>query len=195
MWTLPSYRIELALHSDTEDTPLGGDKARYSLTDSPNQSLWLECFSRGCLGRMGQEVHQDWAIPPGSDAHLTGYTRTRMEQKQQPDAWSLIASLGAYSVIALCGSFRGSEVFLVDLHGLRKYLAQLSGLNKNYVIAPLLGRCWLYSQGFCKVAAGRGDQQVILWGFFWPWVFVFSQVIYTPATRRPYKYGLTPTMG
>jgi hypothetical protein len=51
---------------------------------------------------------------------------------------SLCASIGAYSVIAFCGSFRGNEVFLTDLHGLRKYCVELQG--QEYVIVPLLGR-------------------------------------------------------
>jgi hypothetical protein len=30
--------------------------------------------------------------------------------------------VGAYAVIAFAGSFQGNEVFLVDMHGVRKYL-------------------------------------------------------------------------
>lgn len=51
-----------------------------------------------------------------------------------------MASLGAYAIIALCGSFRGPEVFLVDLHGLRKYYRDNLLQEKEYVIIPLLGR-------------------------------------------------------
>jgi hypothetical protein len=29
---------------------------------SPTQSVWFERFALGCLRRMGQDVHQDWAI-------------------------------------------------------------------------------------------------------------------------------------
>jgi len=42
---------------------VGGDRAKYFLTDSPTQSLFFERFSRGCLCRMGQVVWQDWSIP------------------------------------------------------------------------------------------------------------------------------------
>ncbi len=34
----------------------------------------------------------------------------------------LLASIGAYALIAVCGSFQGPEVFLVDLYGLKKYV-------------------------------------------------------------------------
>jgi hypothetical protein len=51
---------------------------------------------------------------------------------------SLLASIGAYSLIAFCGSFQGNEVFLTDLHGLRKYCMELAG--SDHVIIPLLGK-------------------------------------------------------
>jgi len=47
--------------------------------------------------------------------------------------------LGAYVVIAFCGSFRGNEVFLADMHGAAKYLIARD-LPLNTVIIPLLGR-------------------------------------------------------
>jgi len=42
---------------------VGGDQPKYYLTSSSTQSLWFERFAQGCLRRMGQDVHQDWAIP------------------------------------------------------------------------------------------------------------------------------------
>ncbi len=51
-----------------------------------------------------------------------------------------MASTGAFSIIAFCGSFRGSEVFLTDLHGLRKYLEDTNRLGWDHVAIPLLGR-------------------------------------------------------
>jgi hypothetical protein len=52
-----------------------------------------------------------------------------------------VASLGASSVVAFCGSFQGPELFLVDLHGLMKYgNEQLIWNGIEYVIVPLLGR-------------------------------------------------------
>lgn len=39
----------------------------------------------------------------------------------EASAKSNIGNLGAYIMIAFCGSFRGAEVFLVDLYGLKKY--------------------------------------------------------------------------
>lgn len=44
-------------------------------------------------------------------------------------------------MICFCGSFRGPEVFLVDLYGLNKYLAAPRRVQEcDYVIIPLLGQ-------------------------------------------------------
>jgi hypothetical protein len=49
--------------------------------------------------------------------------------------------IGAYSVIAFGGSFRGTKVFLTDLYGLAKYSRMsLKENGTRYVIIPLLGR-------------------------------------------------------
>lgn len=38
--------------------------------------------------------------------------------RQEVQQKHMLAVIGAYSLIAFCGSFRGNEVFLTDLHGL-----------------------------------------------------------------------------
>lgn len=119
---------------------MGGDKAKHQLTHSTTQSQWFERFSQGCVWRMGQEVRQDWAIPlpvlhglmeilEEEWGRATGY----WDQEQ-------VASLGAYALIAFCGSFRGSEVFLTDLHGLRKGMEDTKTFGRDHVVIPLLGR-------------------------------------------------------
>jgi len=60
---------------------------------------------------------------------------------QDPEVRELVASIGAYSIVAFCGSFRGPEVFLVDLFGLRKYMQQHPRDDGvECIIVPLLGR-------------------------------------------------------
>jgi hypothetical protein len=51
---------------------------------------------------------------------------------------NLIASAVSYAVIAFCGPFRGNEVFLTDLYGLKKYLDDLA--RKDYIIIHFLGK-------------------------------------------------------
>jgi len=120
---------------------VGGDRAKYFLTDSPTQSLFFERFSRGCLCRMGQVVKQDWAIPfPVMHALLdtleADWATSQLFNQREKE---MISMLGAYVVIAFCGSFRGNEVFLADMHGTMKYLTA-GDVAADTVIIPLLGR-------------------------------------------------------
>jgi hypothetical protein len=71
---------------------------------------------------MGQEVRQDWVIPLEVMHALMSYLDKEWRETTDPDTRILRASIGAYAIIAFCGSFRGSEAFLVDLHGLRKII-------------------------------------------------------------------------
>jgi hypothetical protein len=121
---------------------VGGDRAKHHLTLSPTQSMWFERFSQGCICRMGQDVRQDWAIPLGA---MLGQIQVLEEEwastlEEDLPTRSRLASIGAYSIIAFCGSFRGSEVFLMDLHGLRKQLEATQSQGRDHVVIPLLGR-------------------------------------------------------
>lgn len=119
---------------------VGGDRIKHHLTQSPTQSLWFERFSQGCVRRMGQDVRQDWAIPLAAMHGLMNLLEEEWLESDDLVHQEIIASVGAYSVIAFCGSFRGPEVFLTDLHGLRKYLTETKELGRDHVIIPLLGR-------------------------------------------------------
>jgi hypothetical protein len=117
----------------------GGNRAKHVLTNSPTQSLFFERFCQGCIWRMGQEVRQDWAIPLSVIHSLLEVLKGDWSMAQADAEKELIGILGAYTVIAFCGSFRGNEVFLVDLHGTRKYLSS-PDVDDRVVIIPLLGR-------------------------------------------------------
>lgn len=121
---------------------VGGDRAKHHLTHSPTQSLWFERFAQGCIRRMGQDVRQDWAIPLSAMLGLFQVLEEEWADTSEADLGTLerLASIGAYSIIAFCGSFRGSEVFLTDLHGLRKHLEASKEQQRDHVIIPLLGR-------------------------------------------------------
>jgi len=119
---------------------MGGDKAKQYLCQCPTNTLWFERFSKGCLSRMGQIVRQDRAISLELMHALCSLLNQEWEVAENHKVRSQIAALGAYSVIAFCGSFRGPEVFLTDLHGLIKYGEErLLAAGKEYVIIPLLG--------------------------------------------------------
>ncbi len=116
------------------------DRAKNFLNECPTHSLWFERFAEGCLGHMGQIVKQDMAISlPVMHALMKSFEEdwsraTRLSDKHH------IARLAAFSVTAICGSFRGPEVFLVDLFGLRKYLTEVKVSGETeFVVIPLLG--------------------------------------------------------
>jgi hypothetical protein len=121
---------------------MGGDNAKQSLTDCPTNSLWFERFARGCLSRMGQIVKQDRAVSLGLMHALCQLFEDEWLQADNLLARSRTASLAAWSVICFCGSFRGPEMFLVDMHGLAKYAAsdRFCEGRREFVIVPLLGR-------------------------------------------------------
>jgi len=90
---------------------------------------------------MGQVVKQDWAIPlPVMHALLdtleADWATSQLFNQREKE---MISMLGAYVVIAFCGSFRGNEVFLADMHGTMKYLTA-GDVAADTVIIPLLGR-------------------------------------------------------
>jgi len=119
----------------------GGDKPQQLINDCPTNSFWFERFGRGCLSRMGQIIRQDRAVLFELLHALCSMLELEWEAATHVRDRLAVASLGAFSVIAFCGSFRGPELFLVDLHGLIKYgEEQLISNGIEYVIVPLLGR-------------------------------------------------------
>jgi hypothetical protein len=134
--------VYLCSKAETEELhTVGGDSAKHSLSKCPTHSLWFERFTKGCLSRMGQIVKQDRAISVEVMLALLGALETELEEAVRPPQRSLLVSLGAFSAIAFCGSFRGQEVFLTDLSGLKKYTQENESPNlAPHVIIPLLGR-------------------------------------------------------
>ena len=113
---------------------VGRETSKLFFTESPTQSLFFERFATGCKRRMGQEVRQDLAMSLDV-MHALMEELEKDWQAANARERRLIAMLGAYAVIAFCGTFRGHEVFLVDLDGLIFYAG-----TEDYVIIPLLGR-------------------------------------------------------
>jgi hypothetical protein len=90
---------------------------------------------------MGQIVKQDRAILLTLMHALCQVLESEWENAETLHQRSLVATLGAWVVICFCGSFRGPEMFLVDLFGLAKYVGvdRFAG-DQEFVIIPLLGR-------------------------------------------------------
>ena len=89
---------------------------------------------------MGQIVRQDLGISIEVELQLLEQIKQEIKISE---GWEreLLIMAGSYAAICYCGSFRGHEVFLVDLDGLFKYMKEVEMSNKqDYVIVPLLGR-------------------------------------------------------
>jgi len=117
---------------------IGGDIAKLSFAMMPTNSLWFERFAQGCLKCMGQDLRQDWAIPLDVLHSLIHLLDGEWALAERWVDRHKIACAGSFAIIAFCGSFRGNEVFLIDLYGLTKYSQELA--QADHVIIPLLGK-------------------------------------------------------
>jgi hypothetical protein len=89
---------------------------------------------------MGQETRQDLAMSVKVLLALLDSLELELMNDTTPHRRETKIFVGAYSVIAFGGSFRGNEVFLTDLYGLTKYFrTPLIENGTRYVIIPLLG--------------------------------------------------------
>jgi len=120
---------------------VGSSQSKNFLSHCAKHSHWFELFAAGCLCRMGQEVRQDHAISlPVLHALLSAFEE-KWNLHTDPISRFGTTSLGAFSAICFCGSFRGLEVFLTDLFGLCKYLDSPRRQGElDFVIIPLLGK-------------------------------------------------------
>jgi len=92
---------------------MGGDMVKHSLTHSPTQSTWFDCFSQGCVQRMGLDVRHNWAITLPAMHELLKLLEREWNEGTSDSQLETAASLGAFSVIAFCASLRGSEIYMV----------------------------------------------------------------------------------
>ena len=87
---------------------------------------------------MGQIVKKDLGISIEVELALLSQIKKDIRMAIGWERDLLIMS-GAYASVCYCGSFRGHEVFLMDLEGLFRYMQEAEMSNKqNYVMIPLL---------------------------------------------------------
>ncbi len=115
-----------------------GDQVKQYLNRSPTYLMWFGRFKQGCLRCIGQDARQNWAITLDAMHAPTQDLEKERGIVENLHRQHMIASVGAYSVIAYGGSFWGNEVFLTDLYGLCKYLRELE--DKDFIVIPLLGQ-------------------------------------------------------
>ncbi len=136
-----SNMFHASARSNIDTLMLGRDMTKSFLTTCPTKSNWFERFSSGCLQRMGQEVKQDLVVSIQVMLAFQEELERKWREEQLTKQRIQLAMIGAYSLIAFGGSFRGHEVFLVDTFGLVKYAQKrLVERGQEFVIVPLLGR-------------------------------------------------------
>ena len=120
---------------------LGRDTSKMFLTQCTTQGIWFEKFTRGCLSRMGEVVRQDLAVTSALMKELLQLIDEHWLAESDPWKQSELASIGLYCASAFLGSFRGHEVFLMDLHGLLHYEEEYRRCDQTeFCMIPLLGR-------------------------------------------------------
>lgn len=122
-----------------EATTMGKDSSKAFLTKCPTQLLWFEKFSLGCVKRMGQIVKQDLASSVELLLALMAGIEEEAKKASGPRLHFLVR-VAAFCVIAYAGSFRGHEVFLVEVDGLLRHLEEGRIGPQRHVVVALLGR-------------------------------------------------------
>ena len=119
---------------------LAKDKNKSYYTKCEAYTPWNEKFRKGCVKRMGQESRQDLALPIAAFVVLLELLEKRKLNAVKFSEEAFITAVGAFVVIGVGGSYRGHEIPLTDLHGLRKYLDEGREGPDEHVVIPMLGR-------------------------------------------------------
>ena len=131
-------------HASATGTPelssLSKDKKKSYFTKCEVYCPWHEKFRRGCVKRMGQESRQDQALPIGAFVKMFELLEKRLSNATSFADEAFITAVGAFCAIGIGGSFRGHEIPLTDLYGLRKYINEGKTGETRHVVIPLLGR-------------------------------------------------------
>ena len=98
--------------------------ARVTATACPTQQRWFGLFMRGAESRMGWSAHRNLPFGAGVLQKLLLLELAEEEVNiQEAELAREYTKIGAAVVLALCASFRGPEVFLLDLASLWEYRA------------------------------------------------------------------------
>lgn len=94
-----------------------------TLTECPLQQKWFNMFLRGAESRMGHKSMANRALTIDIILRVLELIKIDMNEQSHVIAREY-CKLGAAVAIALCGSLRGPEVFMLDLAGLRAHLSK-----------------------------------------------------------------------
>lgn len=148
--TIRSYRSVYSNYFRTTASGCGAvltlgdeDGKRKHFTRCATNSEWFARFSLGCKKRMGQDVRQNLALGPKVVRGILELLVEEIEGAMEAPRVRELVTIGAFIATCYCGSFRGSEPFMLDLLALRKWIERgVDGEegSASFVIVPLLGR-------------------------------------------------------
>jgi len=127
--------------------------AKATLTSCPTQQKWFNLMMRGTENRMGYVMRRQQPLSIAAIARLLTLLKEEAEEQEHHVAREFF-KVGAAVALAVCGSLRGNEVFMLDLGALRRHIdlgkqgtlpddPMKAGTDLSqapHVIIPLLGQ-------------------------------------------------------
>jgi len=141
--TIRSYRSTYSNFTRATSTKtsitrsLGDFKGNYQrFAQDECASLFFKRFIDGLRSRMGQVVKPNLALSIPLLLKLINGIESKIEHKNSQSEEHILTSTLAYVVISYTISLRGTEGFLIDLHGLRKHINR----SNDFSVIALLGK-------------------------------------------------------
>ena len=136
----------------SEGSSITTGMTKATLTTCPTQQKWFNLMMRGAENRMGYVTQRQQPLSIATTVRLLELVKEEAEEQEHRVAREFF-KVGAAIALAVCGSLRGNEVFMLDLNGLRKHisLGKEGTLPKDpmkvgtdlsqapHIIIPLLG--------------------------------------------------------
>ena len=136
----------------SEGSSITTGMTKATLTTCPTQQKWFNLMMRGAENRMGYATRRQQPLSIATIIRLLELVKEEAEEQEHHVAREFF-KVGAAIALAVCGSLRGNEVFMLDLNGLRKHisLGKEGTLPKDpmkvgtdlsqapHIIIPLLG--------------------------------------------------------
>ena len=91
------------------------------ITSCPTQQKWFGLMMRGAESRMGYTSQHQQPLGIGVISKLLKIIKEEAEDQEREVAREYI-KVGAAVATAVCGSLRGSEVFMMELSALRRHI-------------------------------------------------------------------------
>ena len=127
--------------------------AKATLTSCPTQQKWFNLMMRGAENRMGYVTRRQQPLSIAAVVRLLTLLKEEAEEQEHHVAREFF-KVGAAVALAVCGSLRGNEVFMLDLGALRRHIdlgkqgtlpddPMKAGTDLSqapHVIIPLLGQ-------------------------------------------------------